>query len=310
MKTRVLQPTQLPNGGIIMREIEVKDIKVDNYSLLSIDGSTSNSGLAIIREYDGALLYSISAKRDTSGETPVHYKIRLKKVVKEILINNKHITNTFYEEPTIAHASAIANLFALRTFMEEMIIEEEPNFNYLKHYEINNMRWKHQFLAPDKVPNGTENQKIAVRKKLEAYLPFLNVVTQDEIDAICMGYVAAYSLRKHGNADELKSKSKARAFQYNINFIGADKDDDMLTELWDIYDGPKKLMENGISFTEIDNKTKFDKHVYETMGDEDKLLIIKFSSKHHANLILQYRIGHISTQYDYLYALVWRKSRK
>lgn len=312
MKLTIREPRMLQNGGIIMTEVPLEDIKVDNYSILSIDGSTTNSGLAIHREYDGALLYSIKATRDSSGETPVHYKIRLKRAVMDILKRNKYITQVYYEEPVIANITAVANLFMLRTFVEEMIIENEPEFDYIKHYEISNMRWKKEFLAPDKVPQGTDNQKKAVRAKMEGYLPFLNAVSQDEIDAICMGWVATQYMRDDkGGGEALKSKKKAKPFKYNIEFIGADEDDNMLVELWDIYKGPKKLLENGISFTEIDRKTNFDKHVYDTMGaEDDKLLIIKFSSKHHGDLILKHKVGNLSAQYEYLYALVWRVTRK
>lgn len=312
MKLTIREPRMLQNGGIIMTEVPLEDIKVDNYSILSIDGSTTNSGLAIHREYDGALLYSIKATRDSSGETPVHYKIRLKRAVMDILKRNKYITQVYYEEPVIANITAVANLFMLRTFVEEMIIENEPDFDYIKHYEISNMRWKKEFLAPDKVPQGTDNQKKAVRAKMEGYLPFLNAVSQDEIDAICMGWVATQYMRDDkGGGEALKSKKKAKPFKYNIEFIGADEDDNMLVELWDIYKGPKKLLENGISFTEIDRKTNFDKHVYDTMGaEDDKLLIIKFSSKHHGDLILKHKVGNLSAQYEYLYALVWRVTRK
>ena len=311
MKFVVKQPQQLQNGGIIMGEIPLEDIRVNQYAILAIDGSTSNSGLAIMRESDGALLYSMCATRESSGESPVHYKIRLKRQVMDILRRNKYIQQIYYEEPTIANVTAIANLFMLRTFVEEMIIENEPEFDYLKHYEINNMKWKKEFLAPDKVPSGTDNQKKAVRDKLELSLPFLNKATQDEIDAICMGYVACVHLKDGGSGDELQSKKKPRAFQYNVTFIGADADDDMLTEFYDVYKGPQKLLENGLSFTEIDGKRNFDKHIYETMGaDDDKILIIKFSSKHHGNIVLQHRIGNLAAQYDYIYAIVWRKTRK
>lgn len=312
MKLTVRQPMTLQNGGIIMSEIQPEDIKVDNYAILSIDGSTTNSGLAIHREYDGALLYSMKATRESSGETPVHYKIRLKRAVMDILRRNEHITQIYYEEPVVANITAISNLFMLRSFVEEMIIENEPDFDYIKHYEISNMRWKKEFLAPDKVPQGTDNQKKAVRAKMEGYLPFLNAVSQDEIDAICMGWVATQYMRDDkGGGEALKSKKKAKPFKYNIEFIGADEDDNMLVELWDIYKGPKKLLENGISFTEIDRKTNFDKHVYDTMGaEDDKLLIIKFSSKHHGDLILKHKVGNLSAQYEYLYALVWRVTRK
>lgn len=311
MKFIVRQPQQIAGGGIIMRDIALEDIKVQQYAILSIDGSTSNSGLAIMRECDGALMYSMCATRDASGETPVHYKIRLKRQVADLLRRNKFITQIYYEEPVVANITAIANLFMLRTFIEEMIIENEPEFDYLKHYEISNMKWKKNFLAPDKVPSGTDNQKKAVRAKLENGLPFLNRVTQDEIDAICMGYVVCTTLKEGGTGEELQSKKKVRPFKYNSIFVGADKDDDMLTEFYDVYNGPKKLLDNGISFTEIDGKTNFEKHIYNTMGqDDDKILIIKFSSKHHGNVVLEHKIGNLAAQYDYLYAIVWRVTRK
>ena len=311
MKFTVRRPQQSQGGGIIMMNCALEDINVQQYAILSIDGSTSNSGLAILRESDGALMYSMCATRDDSGETPVHYKIRLKRQVADILRRNKYIQQVYYEEPVVANITSVANLFMLRTFIEEMIIESEPEFDYIKHYEISNMRWKKLFLAPDKVPTGTENQKKAVRNKVELSLPFLNKVTQDEIDAICMGYVTCVHLINGGEAEELESKKKVRPFKYNVNFIGADKDDDMLTEFYDVYNGPEKLLENGISFTEIKGKTDFEKHIYQTMGhDDDKILIIKFSSKHHGNIVLQHKIGQLAAQYDYIYAIVWRVTRK
>ena len=311
MKFTVRRPQQIQDGGIIMMECALEDINVQQYAILAIDGSTSNSGLAILRESDGALMYSMCATRDASGETPVHYKIRLKRQVADILRRNKYIQQVYYEEPVIANITAVANLFMLRSFIEEMIIENEPEFDYIKHYEVSNMKWKKLFLAPDKVPSGTENQKKAVRVKVEQGLPFLNKVTQDEIDAICMGYVACTTLKDGGSGEDLKSKKKVRPFKFNSVFIGADTDDNMLTEFYDIYSGPKKLLENGISFTEIDGKTKFEQHIYNTMGpDDDKVLIIKFSSKHHGNVVLEHRIGNLAAQYDYIYAVVWRVTRK
>lgn len=311
MKFTVRAPQQLQDGGIIMAPCQIEDIRVPNYAILSIDGSTTNSGLAIVRENDGALMYSMCATRDSSGETPVHYKIRLKRQVADILRRNKYITQVVYEEPVVANITAVANLFMLRSFIEEMIIENEPEFDYLKHFEVSNMKWKKAFLAPAKVPTGTDNQKKAVRDKIELSLPFLNKVTQDEIDAICMGYVFCVNLMDGGTGEDLESKKKVRPFKYNITFIGANQDDDMLTEFYDIYNGPEYLLENGISFTEIPGKTNFEKHIYQTMGqDDDKVLIIKFSSKHHGNIVLQHRIGQLAAQYDYIYAIVWRKTRK
>lgn len=310
MKLTVQQPVALYGGGYILQEIEPDKINIDCYAILSIDGSTSNSGLALLRESDGALLYTISAKRDSNGETPVHYKIRLKRAVRDMIKANPKITTIFYEEPCIGYASSVSNLFMLRAFVEEMIIEEEPDFNHIKHYEISNKRWKKLFLAPDKCPSGSEAEKKAVRNKVEHFLPFLTKVSQDEIDAIAMGFAACRFMIDGQSAEELESKKKISKFQYNIQFLACEKDDNMWVELFDIYKGPEILMQNGICLTEIDSKTNFDKHVYKTMGIDDKLLIVKFSSKHHANLVLQHRIGNLAAQFPYIYAIVWRKSRK
>jgi len=310
MKFLVRQPQQIQGGGILMRQAQIEDINVQQYAILAIDGSTTNSGLAIMRESDGALMYSISASRE-DNETPVQYKVRLKRQVADILRRNKFIQQAYYEEPVVHNITAIKNLFMLRTFIEEMIVENEPEFNYLKHYEIPNMRWKKVFLAPEKVPQGTDKQKAAVRNKMENMLPFLNIVTQDEIDAIGMGWAACTYIKQGIDTSELESKKKVRPFKYNIIFIGANCDDDMLTEFYDVYKGPERILENGISFTEIDGKTKFEKHIFETMGSEDdKVLIVKFSSKHHGNVILEHKIGNLAAQYDYLYAIVWRVTRK
>lgn len=312
MKFRVKQPLMTPEGEIIVKEIPIEEIKVDKYALLAIDGSTSNSGLAIIREVDGAIMYIMCATREEKTESVVQYKVRLKRTIKDILFRNRFINQTYYEEPMVANITAVKALFTLRTFVEELIVEEEPALDYLQHYEVNNMRWKKELLAPATVPQGTQKQKQAVRNKLEEALPFLKEVSQDEIDAIGLGFVAARFLKNNQDGGkELQSKKKARPFKYNIQFIGADEDESAFIEFHDIYKGPHYLLENGISFTEIKSKTDFDKHVYDTMGaDEDKILIIKFPSKTHGDLILKHRIGDLSVNYEFIYAIVWRVTRK
>lgn len=308
MQSIVRRPDRDTSGNIVMVKQEIEQIQVSDVSIISIDGSTTNTGLAVLREADGALLYSCAFSRE-KGESPVQYKVRLKRVVQSILKSNTLIETVYYEEPFIGYASAIANLMMLRTFVEEIVVENEPYFSYIKHAEINNKRWKKLFLAPDKCPTGTELEKAAVRKKLEGFMPFLSTVTQDEIDAIAMGFIATVQIR-NGLGDELESKKKPHAFQYNIKFIGADEDDYMLMEFPDVYNGPSVLMENGIQLTECNRTENFDKHIYKNMGSEDKILIVKFSANKHGNIILQYKIGHLAATYENIYAIVWRKSRK
>lgn len=314
MKITIRQPDVKITDGkreIILTDKTLDEIKVATPSIISIDGSTTNTGLAILREEDGALLFSCAFKREDSGdgESPVRYKVRLKQAVQKILENNQLIDRIYYEEPFIGYATAAPNLMMLRTFIEELIIENEPRFDYLKHVEINNKKWKKLFLAPDKMPTGTEAEKKAVRNKLEGYMPYLTCVTQDEIDAISMGFIATTHIRLHTD-DELESQKKARPFQYNIRFIGANEEDDMLLEFADVYDGPAYLLENGLAITTCKGTEDFNKHVYKNMGNNDKVLIIKYDSKKHGNLTLQYKIGHLAACYPYIYAIVWRKTRK
>lgn len=316
MKITIRQPdVKITADGkreYVLVEKSLDDIQVKTSSIISIDGSTTNTGLAILREDNGGLLYSCSFSRDGSSkepESPVRYKVRLKQAVQKILERNQLIDKIYYEEPFIGYASAAPNLMMLRTFIEELIIENEPRFDYLKHVEINNKKWKKLFLAPDKMPTGTEAEKKAVRTKLEGFMPFLKDVTQDEIDAISMGFVATTHIRLHTD-DELSSQKKPRPFQYNIKFIGANEDDDMLLEFSDVYSGPDYLLENGLAITTCKGTEDFNKHVYKHMGSEDKVLIIKYDSSKHGNLTLQYKIGHLAASYDYIYAIVWRKARK
>lgn len=310
MKLTIKQPVAITGGGFLLQDIGLEQIKIEQYAILSIDGSTTNTGMAILRECDGALLYLISAAREKDTESPVRYKVRLKQAVKFLFENNPRITTVYYEEPCIGFAGAVANLFMLRTFIEELIIENEPSFNHIKHYEIPNKRWKKLFLAPDKCPTGSEAEKAAVKQKVLYYMPFMFSSTQDEIDALAMGFAAVNHMRDGKLPEDLESAKKISKFLYNIQFIAADDDESMLLEFSEVYKGPQVILENGINLTEIDGKSNFDKHVYQTMGGDDKLLIIKFSTKHHSNLVLQHKIGHLAAQYDYLYAMVWRKSRK
>lgn len=309
MKTSIVRP-ELVNNEIKLVNTEAARVQVTEPSIMAIDGSTTNTGVAILREKDGAMFYVAAFTREKDkGETPVQYKVRLKKQIQSILASNMLISKVYYEEPFVGYASAAPNLYMLRTFIEEIIVEDEPQFDYLRHIEVNNKKWKRLFLAPDKCPTGTEAEKAAVRRKLESFLPFMKLRSQDEVDATCLGFVACTSLN-NGTDSDLGSKKKVHPFKYNIAFIGADDDDTMCLEFINAYNGPKKLLEEGIALSTIKATADFDKHVYKEMGSDDKILVVKFDSQKHANLILEYRIGTLAAQYDYIYAIVWRKSRK
>ena len=305
-----LPRVELDNTVTLQGDLKIEDIKVMEPAFISIDGSTSTTGVSILRESDGALMYCMAFIREReAGEEPVRYKIGLKRSVETIIRRNPLINRIVYEEPFIGHITAVANLMMLRTFVEELLIENEPEFNYITHYEINNQRWKRLFLAPDKVPPGTANQEMAVRAKLLSYLPFLKDVTQDEIESIAMGFVIATHIKKDSE-EALQTKKKHAAFGYNIRFIGAYDDEGAFMDIIDVYNGPESVAENGITFTTLKGTDNFKRHIYDTMAGEDRLLVLKFNSDHHGNVILEHKIGSLAATFPYIYALVWRKSRK
>lgn len=309
MKVKVRFIGLVGNNEIGLKDGKIEDINIKEKCVLSIDGSTNVTGMGILRESDGALICSMAFEHEKDKESAVQYKVRLKREMYKILSSNPNIKEIFYEEPFIGYAVATKNLFMLRTFVEELKFEYEPELDYVGYTEINNLKWKKAFLDPIKCPSGTDAQKRAIREKLVSGLPFLSGVTQDEIDAIAMGFVAVAKLRL-GDKDELKSKKKAKPFKYNIRFIGADTDDGMLSELWDIVEAPQVVLENGILLTEIKGRGSFDNIVYEKMGLDDKLLILKFKNNRFGNIILKYRIGHLAESFEYIYAVIWRKARK
>lgn len=308
MIVKVRKPAYNMNKEIIMADVPVESIVLPENCVMAIDGSTTNTGIAILRKRDGGFYYSISVKRETN-ETPVQYKVRLKKMVEGILLKHRVIDHVYYEEPFLGYAEAAKNLLMLRTFVEEIIVEQEPNLNYIGHTEISNMKWKKIFLDPVKVPQGTQNQKAEVRKKLEGYLPYLNTVTQDEIDAIAMGYSAILMIKLQTEG-KLESKKKVTPFQYVVEFIGAETDDAMLEDFNEVVKAPQKVLENGVKLVDIPNTILFDNAVYKHMEEEDKILILKFRKDHHGNVILKHRIGQLAAQFPYIYAIVWRKNRK
>lgn len=307
MKADVKVITGTPDG-MELKSIEVQDVTVGYSSVLSIDGSTSITGVAILRKTDGAVQYIGAFKRE-DGESPVHYKVRLKEAIRDILLRNKLIEAVFYEEPFIGYASSVKNLMMLRTFVEEIIIENEMDLSNLIHKEIPNKKWKRLFLAPDKVPVGTENEKAAVRKKLLTSLPFMESVTQDEIDATAMGFIATVLLNK-GEEDGLEAKKKIKPFKFKTEFIGSDVDEVFLQDFMALYNGPKSILDNGLTLRELKTRESFEKALYTAMGQEDKVVILKFSSNTHGNLILEHKLGAIASEYDYIYAICYRVSRK
>ena len=71
-----------------------------------------------------------------------------------------------------------------------------------------------------------------------------------------------------------------------------------------------RIRKNGVSLLELSKKQDFDRAVYDTVGEKDSIGILKFSSDTHCNVVLSNKIGNLAAQYEYIYAIVWRKTRK
>lgn len=294
-----------------MDTIDINDIHINDKYVISIDGSTTVTGVSII-SLTRRPLYTLAFEHERDIENAIHYKVKLKKeLLKLILSNLDNLEYIFYEQPFIGYAQAAKNLFMLSTCIEELKFENEEQLGCLKYKDINNLKWKKQFLAPIKCPSGTELQKKAVYDKLKKLYPqlFTVKITQDEVDATAMGLIGVDSIN-NGKEEELDNKKSLRPFKYNIEFIGADYDDVIFSDIESICNTPKKVLENGIIFDRIDSRVNLDKKVYELMGSDDKLLILKFSSNTNGNLILKHNIGEIANTYDYIYMFIWRKTRK
>lgn len=307
MRVSIKTPVKREDG-IELKEIGIDKVVVPERAVMSIDGSTTNTGIGILKESDGSIYYVIAATREKE-ETPVQYKVRLKRFIEDILLRNGNICRVYYEEPFIGYAVSAASLLMLRTFIEELIVENEPKLDYIQYEEISNKKWKRLFLYPTKCPSNSKLEKKLVRDKMLSGLPFLKDCTQDEIDSLAMGYIATVQISK-GLEEDLKSNKKPRPFKYEVRFVGADEDDSVFMDFMQFYNGPEDILENGIVFRELLGRERFENKIYELMGNDDKVLVLKFSSNTHGNIILQYKIGNLAADYKYIYAIIWRKYRR
>lgn len=291
----------------------IEQIKNTEVLAMGIDASTTCTGISLVDNSNGSLLASIALVREKTGETKetkIQYKVKLKRVLTEVFVRNTNIKKVFYEEPFIEFVNSASALLALRTSVEEIIAENEPLLNYIEYKEIGNKTWKSRLLAPEKCPVGTELEKEAVKNKIVSNMPFMEECTQDELDAYGVAFVGSTLM----DAEDFKKKNYPK-FVYNIEFIGADDDDEFFELLTGEVDSkafkiPKKLVDNGVRIREIGNSGKFETHIFNSMAGDDVILAIKFKSTHHGNIVLKYRLGHLTQTYKYIYAVIWRKSRK
>lgn len=322
MVSRYLAVQADANGKMFMQERKLEQMVVLNNSLISIDGSTSNTGLALIDGFTGNLIGTASFKR--GEENAVRYKVELKREVESLIRQNGgRIQNSFYEEPYIGYAGAVANMFMLRTFLEEIKIENEPEFDYMGITEISNKKWKKYFIGKTtdwmsrfagcfaSCKSESDREKVAIKLTLLGYMPFLDCLTQDEMDAAAMGMVARKMLSS-GEEKQLKSRGKKSQFAYNITFFGCSDDDVVLQDIVNNYKKyriPLAVMQNGIMVRHIGGNGIFENKIWDLMFDEDKLLVMRWQSSKHGDIILKYKLGMLAAENEYLYAAVWRKNR-
>ena len=293
-----------------MVNVDFDKFKVDRPSVIGIDGSTTNTGIALVDASTNSIMGSLSLARDAADNgSPVRYKVAFKKALVE-LFRKANVTHVFYEEPFVGFIESAKVLFMLRTSVEEVIIENEPEFDHIKYSEVSNTKWKQAFLG--KNINDTALVKQAIRDKVVELLPFMKDVTQDEMDATGLAFVGTSSIRE-GIEDTLKSKKKAKPFKFEQTFFAADDDSEFFEVFSDYADKikiPNALKYRPLKLVEIPTRGIFENHVYNAMGEEDVLLIVKFKSTSHANIIMENRLSNLASNSDYLYDVIWRKSRK
>lgn len=286
---------------------DVNDILVSNKAILAIDGSTSITGICLLDVNTKSLIARARVIRDEIHESPVRYKLALKDFVYQLLVKFPNIQIISYEEPVIYHASAVKNLFMLRTFVEELIIEHEPDLNYIQHFEVANTRWKKIFLYPDKMKNKTDEDKQAVNEKVKRIYNIGGDLDLNESDAIGLGYATVEILNGEKNF-ELESKKKPTKFQYNIEFTTEDEVGAIQDIEFDKYGIPEKIIDNGIEFRELGNKDKLEDKIYTELQNADFVLVLCFDITKHGDIAMKYGLSNLDT--NEVKAIVWRKTRK
>lgn len=303
----------ISDGMPVLIKADIETLfSIDKALIVGIDGSTTNTGISLIDYNTGNILGSISLARD-KDESTVRYKVNFKKFLFEFM-KNLNVKVIVYEQPFIdtsyTNADTIKALYMLRTSFEEVKIENEPMFDTIEYIETPNTKWK-SILLSGKVPKGRDNQKKAVKEFIVSRLPLLEPLSEDEFDSIGIGFASYISL-KSSSLGDMQAKKNNKPFKYHIEFIGADCDEDFIEEFIyckDSYKIPSTVLENdNLRITTIGSRGIFNNYVYDEMGDSDNVIILKFSSKHHSNVVLEHRIANVAKR-KYIYAVIWRKSR-
>ncbi len=286
--------------------------------LISIDGSTDCTGLTVVDLATCGCLYSVALHRDKKVKDPVEYKVEFKRYLEKIIEANKNVLKCIgYEEPFFGYAESTKVLMALRTTAKEVLIENKDKYSKIIHFEINNKKWKAKLLYPDRCPPTSAEQKKAVRLRIESYIPDFKNLEQDECDSYGLGFVLARAYNE-ANIKDLLSKKKVKPFAFNAEFIGFEEasstaEDMVLSHIFGgnkEYKIPKRVLDNGYEIVYFDGTGKFAQRVYDSLEDDDKVLIVGFPSTRYANLALEHNIGWLYEEYKFIYAIIWRVSRK
>lgn len=308
----MLRMLAIQNNNLI--PITMEDLqKIPGGFILSIDASTTSTGMTLLT-IQGIPLVTMRFTPDVKGD-PIRYKVMFKAMLARLMVDYTPLGQIFYEEPILEYANNVKALFGLRTTVPEILIEQELILKgRIKFYETPNQLWKKLFLHPTPIPSGTEAQKEAVANKLKEMFEWAKDprISEDECDSCGLG-IASSSRSIFGEADSMVAKKKARPFQYEMHLIGANVDSDAIDELAENLDKwkvPKKIREESLKLMQIDGRGLFEKKVYQLMGDEDRILILKFKSKSYQNIVYCSEIAETSNDFDYIYAVIWRKSRK
>lgn len=302
---------------------------------IGIDGSSTNTGVSIMSK-EGKLICTAAIKRDKSKNSKetdsVAYKLRLKSELKDLLLACKtKITHIWYEEPFAGWVNATEVLMAIRTTVKEILLENKEELSSINYVEVNNKRWKSIFFKQHNVAfptGGSVKEKAAIASILNTVLVYDTVedkrcaVTQDEMDATGIVYAGWYSVK---NNIDLKSKPPVHKFKYEIAFEIYDgtpdeAEQDILQSILPVsieHNIPSKVLDNGVDIQKLNGRKLFDNIVYETMGDDDKLLVLIYRADKYANVLMEHSNSQdILDNIDsfgadqVIAAYVWRKNRK
>ena len=300
---------------------------------IGVDGSSTCTGIAIMAQPRVLIGTGTFVRQEVNRkrEDFVEYKVRLKVELRKLLLSTLgKIKYIWYEEPFIGYSEATEVLMAIRTTIKEIMIEHKDQLAGIKYEEVNNKRWKRIFLGMHgrKLPIGSEAEKAAIADVLKGLLVYDNrydtrcCVVQDEMDACGIVSAGWESVRTNTC---LESKKAVHKFKFNIHFeVYDDTPQDVeqyicttLNDAIEDYKIPRKVVDNGVIISILNGRKLFDNIVYETMQDNDELLILIYNATKYANILFQYGAdqGIAEQLHDFgnnqtIVAYVWRKTRK